>query len=160
MTAILQSAGSRVQGFLGPRHVCTVMGYSEYEPIARRYRVPIVITGFEPVDMLEGVLMTGVDEVHAVPVEHRTQGLLVAGDEPCPGGAILRERRPTPDLRACHHQPTPSVGRRGPGRRDLAAAVPRDVDVETKPSRFSHGSCSRDHVPGHPISSDGMVAPY
>ena len=58
MTAILQSPGNRVQGFLGPGHVCTVMGYHEYEPIARRYRVPIVITGFEPVDMLEGVLRT------------------------------------------------------------------------------------------------------
>jgi hydrogenase expression/formation protein HypD len=58
ITAILQSPGNRVQGFLGPGHVCTVMGYDEYEPIAQRYRVPIVITGFEPVDMLEGVLMT------------------------------------------------------------------------------------------------------
>ena len=58
MTAILQAPGNRVQGFLGPGHVCTVMGYTEYEPIARRYRVPIVITGFEPIDMLEGVLRT------------------------------------------------------------------------------------------------------
>jgi hydrogenase expression/formation protein HypD len=58
MTAILQSPGNRVQGFLGPGHVCTVMGYHEYEPIAKRYHVPIVITGFEPVDMLEGVLRT------------------------------------------------------------------------------------------------------
>jgi hydrogenase expression/formation protein HypD len=58
ITSILQSPGNRVQGFLGPGHVCTVMGCDEYEPIAARYRVPIVITGFEPVDMLEGVLMT------------------------------------------------------------------------------------------------------
>lgn len=58
MTAILQAPGNRVQGFLGPGHVCTVMGYEEYEPIARRYGVPIVVTGFEPVDMLEGVLWT------------------------------------------------------------------------------------------------------
>jgi len=58
MTAILQSPGNRVQGFLGPGHVCAVMGTSEYEPIAARYHVPIVVTGFEPVDMLEGVLMT------------------------------------------------------------------------------------------------------
>jgi hydrogenase expression/formation protein HypD len=49
---------NRVQGFLGPGHVCTVMGYSEYEPIAKRYSVPVVITGFEPLDILEGVLMT------------------------------------------------------------------------------------------------------
>jgi len=55
MTAILQAPDNRVQGFLGPGHVCTVMGTGEYEPIARRYGVPIVVTGFEPVDLLEGV---------------------------------------------------------------------------------------------------------
>lgn len=58
MTAILQSPGNRVQGFLGPGHVCTVMGCREYEPIAKRYHVPIVITGFEPVDMLDGIYRT------------------------------------------------------------------------------------------------------
>jgi hydrogenase expression/formation protein HypD len=58
MTSILQSPENRVQGFLGPGHVCTVMGYEEYVPIAREYHVPIVVTGFEPVDMLEGILMT------------------------------------------------------------------------------------------------------
>jgi hydrogenase expression/formation protein HypD len=58
MTAILSSPLNRVQGFLGPGHVCTVMGYHEYEPIAERFQVPIVITGFEPVDLLEGTLMT------------------------------------------------------------------------------------------------------
>ena len=58
MTAILGAPGNRVQGFLGPGHVCTVVGYEEYEPIAHDYHVPIVITGFEPVDMLEGILMT------------------------------------------------------------------------------------------------------
>jgi hydrogenase expression/formation protein HypD len=56
ITAILQAPGNRVQGFLGPGHVCTVMGYTEYEPVARRFQVPIVVTGFEPLDMLEGVL--------------------------------------------------------------------------------------------------------
>jgi hydrogenase expression/formation protein HypD len=56
MTAILQSPGNRVQGFLGPGHVCTVMGYTEYEPIARNFHVPVVVTGFEPIDLLEGVL--------------------------------------------------------------------------------------------------------
>src|SRR5689334_13907306 len=58
IASILQSPLNRVQGFLGPGHVCTVMGYREYEPIAARYKVPIVITGFEPIDILEGVLMT------------------------------------------------------------------------------------------------------
>jgi hydrogenase expression/formation protein HypD len=58
ITYILQSPQNRVQGFLGPGHVCTIMGYREYEPIADRYRVPIVITGFEPLDLLQGTLMT------------------------------------------------------------------------------------------------------
>jgi hydrogenase expression/formation protein HypD len=47
-----------VQAFLGPGHVCTVVGYDDYHEIARKFNVPIVITGFEPVDMLEGVLWT------------------------------------------------------------------------------------------------------
>ena len=55
--AILSSPHNRVQAFLGPGHVCTVVGYEEYEPLARRFRVPIVVTGFEPLDILEGVLM-------------------------------------------------------------------------------------------------------
>ncbi len=57
MTAILDAPDNRVQAFLGPGHVCTVVGCAEYEPIASTYRVPIVITGFEPVDMLEGLLL-------------------------------------------------------------------------------------------------------
>jgi hydrogenase expression/formation protein HypD len=57
MEAILASAANRVQAFLAAGHVCTVMGYREYEPLAARYRVPIVVTGFEPADILEGVLL-------------------------------------------------------------------------------------------------------
>ena len=57
MTAILESPGKRVQAFLGAGHVCAVMGWEEYEPLASRYGVPIVVTGFEPVDLLEGILM-------------------------------------------------------------------------------------------------------
>jgi hydrogenase expression/formation protein HypD len=57
MEAILSSPGNQVQGFLAAGHVCTVMGYWEYEPIAERYRVPIVVTGFEPLDLLQGIYM-------------------------------------------------------------------------------------------------------
>jgi hydrogenase expression/formation protein HypD len=56
--AILSAPGNEVRGFLAPGHVCTVMGYWEYEPIAERYRVPIVVTGFEPLDILQGLYMT------------------------------------------------------------------------------------------------------
>lgn len=55
---ILMSPYNQVQGFLGPGHVCTVMGYKEYEPLSSRYQVPIVVTGFEPLDLLQGILMT------------------------------------------------------------------------------------------------------
>ena len=58
MEAILGSPSNRVQGFLAAGHVCTVMGYWEYEPIATKYRVPIVVTGFEPLDLLQGIYMT------------------------------------------------------------------------------------------------------
>jgi hydrogenase expression/formation protein HypD len=58
MEAILSSKTNRVQGFLAAGHVCAVMGYWEYEPIAAKYRIPIVVTGFEPLDLLHGILMT------------------------------------------------------------------------------------------------------
>ena len=57
IAAILVSPGNRVQGFLAPGHVCAIQGWREYEPIARDFRVPLVVTGFEPVDLLEGILM-------------------------------------------------------------------------------------------------------
>lgn len=56
--AILSSSSNRVQGFLAAGHVCAVMGYWEYPPIAKRFRVPITVTGFEPVDILQGILLT------------------------------------------------------------------------------------------------------
>jgi hydrogenase expression/formation protein HypD len=55
ITAILSSPTSRVQGFLAAGHVCTVMGYWEYEPLAERFHAPIVVTGFEPLDLAQGI---------------------------------------------------------------------------------------------------------
>ena len=57
MEVILGSPDNQVQGFLAAGHVCTVMGYEEYEPIAKKYKVPIVVTGFEPLDLLQGIYM-------------------------------------------------------------------------------------------------------
>ncbi|MBU4272862.1 MAG: hydrogenase formation protein HypD [Planctomycetes bacterium] len=57
MRAVLDSPLNRVQGFLAAGHVCTITGMDQYRPIAERYRVPIVVTGFEPVDILQGILM-------------------------------------------------------------------------------------------------------
>jgi hydrogenase expression/formation protein HypD len=57
MEAILSSPGHRVQGFLAAGHVCTVVGFEDYRPLAAKYRVPIVVTGFEPLDLLQGITM-------------------------------------------------------------------------------------------------------
>ncbi|HEY5456404.1 MAG TPA: hydrogenase formation protein HypD [Acidothermaceae bacterium] len=57
MTAILDDPECDIDAFLAAGHVCAVMGWREYEPIVERYRVPIIVTGFEPLDLLEGILM-------------------------------------------------------------------------------------------------------
>ena len=57
MEAILSSKSNLVQGFLAAGHVCAVMGYNEYFPLAEKYKVPIVVTGFEPLDILQGIYM-------------------------------------------------------------------------------------------------------
>jgi hydrogenase expression/formation protein HypD len=55
--ALMEDPESRVQGFIAPGHVCTIMGYTEYEELAEAYKVPFVVAGFEPLDLLEGILM-------------------------------------------------------------------------------------------------------
>jgi hydrogenase expression/formation protein HypD len=80
ITALLESPDNRVQGFLGPGHVCTVVGYDEYEPLARKYHVPIVVTGFEPIDLLEGILRT---------IEQLESGRAVVENQYC--RAVLRD---------------------------------------------------------------------
>ena len=54
--ALMDSPDVQVDGFLAAGHVCTVMGFWEYEPLAEKYRIPIVVTGFEPVDLMHGIL--------------------------------------------------------------------------------------------------------
>jgi hydrogenase expression/formation protein HypD len=56
ISALMDSPDVKVDGFLAAGHVCTVMGYWEYEPLVEKYRIPIVVTGFEPVDLLHGIL--------------------------------------------------------------------------------------------------------
>jgi hydrogenase expression/formation protein HypD len=56
--AILQDEESNIDGFLAAGHVCTIMGYEDYFPLVEKYKVPVVVTGFEPVDLLNGILMT------------------------------------------------------------------------------------------------------
>jgi hydrogenase expression/formation protein HypD len=56
--ALFSSPSHAINGLLAAGHVCAVTGYNEYKPIAERYKIPIVVTGFEPVDILQGILMT------------------------------------------------------------------------------------------------------
>lgn len=72
MEAILKSPDCRVQAFLAAGHVCTIMGYRQYEPLAAHYRVPIVVTGFEPLDLLEGVYLA-VDQLESGRAEVENQ---------------------------------------------------------------------------------------
>lgn len=58
IAAVMNDPDAHIQGFLAAGHVCTIMGLSEYEPLAARYKIPIVVTGFEPVDLVQGILMT------------------------------------------------------------------------------------------------------
>ena len=98
MIAILDAPDNRVQGFLAAGHVCTVMGWTEYEPIAARYQVPIVVTGFEPVDILEGIALAvrqleeGRHEVENQYVRAVRRDGHAAGPRPGPPG--LRAGRP------------------------------------------------------------------
>ena len=96
MEAILSAPKNLVQGFLAAGHVCAVMGFWEYEPLAEKYRIPIVVTGFEPLDLLQGIYMAvkalednrwGVENQYARSVNHdgnvRAQELLQQVFEPC-----------------------------------------------------------------------------
>ena len=91
MEAILSSPRNRVQGFLAAGHVCAVMGYTEYFPIAAKYRVPIVVTGFEPVDILQGIYLTvkQLEEGRAEVENQYTRVVRKEGNEPAMN--ILRQ---------------------------------------------------------------------
>lgn len=83
LRALLSAPGNRVQGFLAAGHVCTIMGTSEYEPIAAEFHVPIVVTGFEPLDLLDGIrLCVQALEAGEAPVLNRYQrGVRAEGNE-------------------------------------------------------------------------------
>jgi hydrogenase expression/formation protein HypD len=89
--AILSSPANRVRGFLAAGHVCAVMGYTEYEPIARKHRVPIVVTGFEPLDILQGIYMTvrQLEEGRAEVENQYTRAVHREGNRPAIG--LIRE---------------------------------------------------------------------
>jgi hydrogenase expression/formation protein HypD len=91
IASILQAPGNRVQGFLGPGHVCAVMGFREYASLSQRYRVPIVVSGFEPVDLLQGILLA-VRQLEAGRADVENQYARTVAEEGNPQArALLRE---------------------------------------------------------------------
>jgi hydrogenase expression/formation protein HypD len=89
--AILSAPDNRVDGFLAAGHVCTVVGYREYEPLAEKYHVPFVVTGFEPLDILQGIYMVvrQLEEGRAEVENQYSRAVRRAGNEPAQ--AIIRE---------------------------------------------------------------------
>lgn len=91
IAAILQAPGNRVQAFLGPGHVCAIMGTREYEALSERYRVPIVVSGFEPIDLLEGILMAVRQLEEGRAVVENPYARIVARDGNRPARALIFE---------------------------------------------------------------------
>jgi hydrogenase expression/formation protein HypD len=91
MRLILSSPVNRVQGFIAPGHVCTVMGFGEYEELVREFRVPMVVGGFEPVDLLEAIymLVCQLEEGRAEVENQYSRSVNYVGN--LPAQAILRE---------------------------------------------------------------------
>jgi len=91
MSALLAVPDCRIQGFLAAGHVCAVMGYEEYYAVAKQFHVPIVVTGFEPLDILQGVLMT-VQQLESGRAEVENQYTrAVRREGNVPAQALLRE---------------------------------------------------------------------
>ena len=138
--AIMRSPANRVQAFLAAGHVCSVMGTWQYDPLAREFHVPIVVTGFEPLDILEGVRATvrqleqGRSEVeNAYP-----RAVTAAGNRPAQ--ALLAEVFEVTDRAWRGIGVIPSSGwRLAPAYRDFDAAIRFGVgDIATRESPLCH----------------------
>ena len=112
MHAILGSPHNRVQGFLAAGHVCTVMGYWEYPPIAEQYSVPMVVTGFEPLDLVQGILMTvQLLEKGEVDVENAyTRAVTYEGNKAAQAHHPARLPADRPQLARHRHDPAERLG--------------------------------------------------
>ena len=143
LEAILSSPSCRVQGFLAAGHVCSVMGYREYLPIAERYHVPIVVTGFEPLDLLQGIYLClkQLEEGRAEVENQYARVVTEAGNQPAqalvsrgvPGRApgVARHRRDS------RQRPGPAGRVRGVRRR--AALRPERGGPEARAGRVHRG---------------------
>jgi len=120
--AILQSPGNQVQGFLLAGHVCSVMGYWQYPPLAEKYQIPLVVTGFEPLDLLDGIRRTVLQLEQGRHEVENAYSRVVTFD-----GNIsrVRRRRAVPDHRHPHSGVAPLPLRRRPSRGHQARRVLR-----------------------------------
>jgi hydrogenase expression/formation protein HypD len=138
--AILASPANRVQGFLAAGHVCSVMGFWQYPPIAERFQVPIVITGFEPLDILEGIrnAVSLLEAGEAKVVNAYPRVVSLEGNRPAQ--ALLAEVFETTDRAWRGIGVIPASGwRLAPAYRDFDAEVRFDVGtIQTRESPLCH----------------------
>jgi len=181
MEAILSDPENRVQGFLAAGHVCTITGYEAYEDIARRHRVPIVVTGFEPIDILQGIAMC-VDRLEDGRFEVanqyrrsvRREGNRVARDAVAKVFTVADRRwRGIGDLPASGLALRPELARFDAERRFGAVALADEAPTVCIAGRILRGLAKPDACPafGHPctperplgapmVSSEGACAAY
>jgi hydrogenase expression/formation protein HypD len=183
LEAIAGAPDSKVEAFLAAGHVCTVMGTAEYEPIARRHRIPIVATGFEPLDILEG-LARAVAQLEAgeagVEIQYRRavrsegnpaaralmEEVFEVADRPWRGigvvprgGLVLRGPYRDFDAAAAFAELAPSVAPREPAA-CRAGDVLRGVIRPPECAEFGRG-CTPEHPLGAPmVSTEGACAAY
>ena len=181
MEAILGSPENRVQGFLAAGHVCAVMGYAEYEPIAALHRVPIVVTGFEPLDLLQGILMavTALEEGRAEVENQYARAVTREGN--VPARRLLEEVfevcdrawRGVGSIPSSGYRLRDGLGRFDAERRFDVASVTADEPAECSAGRVLRGMmkphectafgsrCTPEHPLGAPmVSSEGACAAY
>ena len=181
MEAILASPANRVQAFLAAGHVCAIMGYREYEPIAARHRVPIVVTGFEPLDLLQGIHMAvraleagrhGVENQYARAVTRDgnipAQRLLREVFEPCDrkwrgiGEIPASGLRLRPEYAAFDAEQRFAVGHLSAAESPLCFAGEVLQGLRKPPDCPAFGrECTPEHPLGAPmVSSEGACAAY
>jgi hydrogenase expression/formation protein HypD len=184
MAAVLASPGNRVQGFLAAGHVCTVMGFAEYEPFVARTGVPVVVTGFEPVDLLDGIraclaqLEAGrcwVENRYGRSVSHSgavsAQRLIHEVYEPCDrawrGMGMVREGglRLRPEWRAfdAEHRFGLNLGEAAPAGPPSECRAGEVLAGRLRPLDCPHfgTNCTPDHPLGAPmVSAEGACAAY
>ena len=181
MEAILSSYNCRVQGFLAPGHVCTITGFRDYEAVAAKYRVPIVVTGFEPVDILEGILMcvrqleggrAGVENQYGravrregnVPAQQIVAEVFEVSERAWRGigeipasGLRLRESYARFDA---ERRFSIDIGRVAESAECISGLVLQCVKKPPECPAFGH-ACTPDHPLGAPmVSSEGACAAY